>query len=83
MISLEHAKRTDRLLRATTGLTVAEFEALAGRLEAVWAAQAPVRRSAASSGDASPAAGARARWPPSSKSSSSSSFTTKPTQHRT
>jgi len=39
MISLEDAKRTDRLMRATTSLTVAEFEALAGRLEAVWAAQ--------------------------------------------
>ena len=39
MISLADAKRTDRLMRATTSLTVAEFEALAGRLETVWAAQ--------------------------------------------
>jgi len=39
MISLEDAKRTDRLMRATTSLTVAEFEALAGRFAAVWAAQ--------------------------------------------
>jgi hypothetical protein len=39
MISLEDAQRTDRLMRATTSLTVAEFEALAGRLESVWAAQ--------------------------------------------
>lgn len=39
MISIEDAKRTDRLMRATTSLTVAEFEALAGRLESVWAAQ--------------------------------------------
>jgi len=39
MISLEDAKRTDRLMRATTSLTVAEFETLAGRLELVWAAQ--------------------------------------------
>ena len=39
MISLEDAKRTDRLMRATTSLTVAEFEELAGRLETVWAAQ--------------------------------------------
>lgn len=39
MISLEHAKGTDRLMRAATSLTVAEFEALAGRFAAVWAAQ--------------------------------------------
>ncbi len=36
MISLEQAKRTDRLMRATTSLTVAEFEALARRLSVVW-----------------------------------------------
>lgn len=37
MISLEYAKRTDRLMRATTSLTVAEFEALAGLLAALLA----------------------------------------------
>jgi hypothetical protein len=36
MISLNHAKRSDRLMKATTSLTVDEFEALAGRLESVW-----------------------------------------------
>jgi hypothetical protein len=35
MISLEYAKRTDRLMRATTSLTVAEFETLAGPLAAL------------------------------------------------
>lgn len=39
MISLTHAKRTDRLMKATTSLTVAEFEALARQLAPVWAAQ--------------------------------------------
>lgn len=39
MISLERAKSTGRLMRATTSLTGAEFEVLAGRLEVVWAAQ--------------------------------------------
>jgi hypothetical protein len=38
MISLDQAKRTDRLMRATTSLTVAEFEALARRLDGVWTA---------------------------------------------
>jgi len=32
MISLEHAKRSDRLMRATTSLTVGEFGELAGRV---------------------------------------------------
>jgi len=36
MISLEHAKRSDRLMRATTSLTVLEFEDLVQRFEAVW-----------------------------------------------
>jgi len=38
MISLEHAKRSDRLMRATTSLTVSEFEELTGRFEVAWAA---------------------------------------------
>jgi hypothetical protein len=38
MISLEHARRTDRLMRATTSLTVAEFDELTQRFTAVWAA---------------------------------------------
>jgi hypothetical protein len=36
MISLEHAKRSDRLMRATTSLTVMEFEDLAQRFDGVW-----------------------------------------------
>jgi hypothetical protein len=36
MISLERAKRSDRLMRASTSLTVAEFEDLAHRFDAVW-----------------------------------------------
>ncbi len=36
MISLEHAKRSDRLMRATTSLTVLEFEDLARRFDAEW-----------------------------------------------
>jgi hypothetical protein len=38
MISLEHAKRSERLMRATTSLTVSEFDELAGRLDVAWAA---------------------------------------------
>jgi len=38
MISLEHAKRSERLMRATTSLTVHEFDELAGRFALGWAA---------------------------------------------
>lgn len=38
MISLEHAKRSDRLMRATTSLTVSEFDELVGRFATAWAA---------------------------------------------
>ena len=38
MISLEHAKRSDRLMRATTSLTVREFDDLAGRFAVEWEA---------------------------------------------
>lgn len=38
MISLDYAKRSDRLMRATTSLTVSEFEELAGRFGGAWAA---------------------------------------------
>ena len=38
MISLEHAKRSERLMRATTSLTVSEFDVLAGRFEVAWTA---------------------------------------------
>ena len=36
MISLEHAKRSDRLMRATTSLTVLEFEDVARRFDLMW-----------------------------------------------
>jgi hypothetical protein len=36
MISLEKAKRTDRLMRATTSLTVAEFTKLAEQFDRHW-----------------------------------------------
>ena len=36
MISVEHAKRSDRLMRATTSLTVREFEELSRRLDLAW-----------------------------------------------
>ena len=38
MISLDHAKRSDRLMRATTSLTVSEFDELVGRFAVAWAA---------------------------------------------
>lgn len=37
MISLAQARRSDRVMKAATSLTVAEFDALARRFEAVWA----------------------------------------------
>ena len=36
MISLAHAKRSDRLMRATTSLTLTEFEELSRRLDQAW-----------------------------------------------
>lgn len=38
MISVQQAKRTERLMRALTSLTVAEFEALARQLDREWSA---------------------------------------------
>lgn len=46
MISLDHAKRSDRLMRATTSLTVPEFEDLARRFEARWDALSAARTAA-------------------------------------
>ena len=37
MISLRHARRSDRLMKAATSLTVAEFDALARQFVPVWA----------------------------------------------
>ena len=39
MISLEYAKRSDRVMRASTSLTVVEFEEVATRLAVIWAEQ--------------------------------------------
>ena len=38
MIWLEHARRSERLMRATTSLTVAEFDKLALEFAAAWSA---------------------------------------------
>ncbi len=46
MISLEFAKRTDRLMRATTSLTVAEFEELGWRFAQLWAARRAAKTAA-------------------------------------
>jgi hypothetical protein len=43
MISLEYAKRSDRLMRATTSLTVPEFDELARRFALGWAAMRAAR----------------------------------------
>jgi hypothetical protein len=46
MISLEQAKRSDRLMRVTTSLTVLEFEDLAQRFDVVWSAVRAAKTSA-------------------------------------
>jgi len=48
MISLEHAKRSDRLMRATTSLTVLEFEDLARRFDLMWSAVRATKTAAGS-----------------------------------
>src|SRR5205814_3171225 len=49
MISLEHAKQTERLIRSTTNLTVAEYDELSRRYDVAWAA---VRRAKTAAGTA-------------------------------
>ena len=39
MISLKQARRSDRLMRATTSLTVGEFDALARQFALLWEGQ--------------------------------------------
>lgn len=46
MISLGHAKGSDRLMRATTSLTVSEFDELAGRFAVAWAAMRAAKTAA-------------------------------------
>jgi hypothetical protein len=57
MISLEHAKRSDRLMRATTSLTVAEFDELSVRFDATWSAQRAARTAAGTARQRRPGGG--------------------------
>jgi hypothetical protein len=57
MISLEHAKRSDRLMRATTSLIASEFDELAGRFDAAWAAARAAKTAAGTARQRRPGAG--------------------------
>jgi len=57
MISLAHAKRSDRLMRATTSLTVVEFDELAQRFAAVWTAVRAAKTAAGTARQRRPGAG--------------------------
>jgi hypothetical protein len=57
MISLHHAKRSERLMRATTSLTVSEFEELAGRFGDAWAAVRAAKTAAGAARQRRPGAG--------------------------
>jgi hypothetical protein len=57
MISLEFAKRSDRLMRATTSLTGVEFEELARRLALSWAELRAARTAAGSARQRGPGGG--------------------------
>jgi hypothetical protein len=57
MISLEHAKRSDRLMRATTSLTVSEFDELAGRFAVTWAAARAAKTAAGTARQRRPGGG--------------------------
>lgn len=57
MISLEHAKRSDRLMRATTSLTVTEFDELAARFAVVWAEQRAAKTAAGTARQRRPGGG--------------------------
>lgn len=57
MISLEQAKRSDRLMRATTSLTVAEFEELTRGFETAWAAARAAQTTAGTPRQRRPGAG--------------------------
>src|SRR5208337_2282738 len=57
MISLEHAKRSDRLMRATTSLTVLEFEDLARRFDLMWSAVRATKTAAGSPRQRQPGGG--------------------------
>src|SRR5262245_50222823 len=57
MISLDYAKRSDRLMRATTSLTVSEFEELAGRFGGARAAVRAAKTAAGAAWQRRPGAG--------------------------
>lgn len=57
MISLEHAKRSDRQMRATTSLTVREFDKLAGRFAVAWAAARAAKTAAGAARQRRPGGG--------------------------
>jgi hypothetical protein len=57
MLSLNHARRSDRLMRATTSLTVAEFDDLARRFAAVWTGLRAARTAAGAPRARRPGAG--------------------------
>lgn len=57
MISLEQAKRSDRLMRATTSLTMSEFDELAGRFDAAWTARRAAKTAAGAARQRRPGGG--------------------------
>src|SRR6266481_8185596 len=57
MISLEHAKRSDRLMRATTSLTVPEFDELARRFAVTWASARAAKTAAGTARQRRPGGG--------------------------
>ncbi len=57
MISLDQAKRSDRLMRATTSLTVREFDELAGRFAVEWDAMRAAKTAAGKARVRRPGAG--------------------------
>jgi hypothetical protein len=57
MISLEHAKRTDRLMRATTSLTVAEFDEVVKEFDQEWTALQTAQTAAGAPRQRQPGAG--------------------------
>lgn len=60
MISLEQAQRSDRLMRATTRLTVSEFDELAGHFAVSWAASRAAKTAAGADRQRRPGAGRKA-----------------------
>ena len=57
MISLQHAKRSDRLMRATTSLTVSEFDELAVRFAVAWIAARAAKTAAGTARQRRPGGG--------------------------